>query len=158
MRLRVCKGVDFEPDTYFQGITNVTFTNVSLLNNRGSGATMSLRQNTDKSPQASLKFHQCTIDGTGRGGFEIGSMAPNVGGGAAAPGILIENCVVRNTTTWGLNIFDKSASAAPILVVDSSFDDAGQNSSMVFPCPPQYSKRANCSKAVTLALAPLVMM
>ena len=150
--------MDLEPDTYFQGITNASFSNVSLLDNRGSGATMSLRQNTDKSPQTSLIFHECTIDGTVRGGFEIGSMAPNVGGGVAAPGVLIEDCAVRNTTTWGLNIFDKSATAAPILVVDTSFDDAGQNSSMDFPCPPQYSKRANCSKAATFALAPLVMM
>ena len=110
-------GADLEPDNYYQGMTNVSFEGCRFLDNRGSGVNMYLRQSTSKSPPVSATFRDCTIDGTGRGGFELGAMLPNVSG----PGVRIENCHVRNTTGFGLSIFDKSASAAPIHVADSSF-------------------------------------
>ena len=110
-------GADLEPDVFYQGMTNVSFEGCRFLDNRGSGVNMYLRQSTSKSPPVSATFRDCTIDGTGRGGFELGAMLPNVSG----PGVWIENCHVRNTTGFGLSIFDKSASAAPIHVADSSF-------------------------------------
>ena len=115
--VRADQGADLEPDNYYQGMTNVSFEGCRFLDNRGSGVNMYLRQSTSKSPPVSATFRDCTIDGTGRGGFELGAMLPNVSG----PGVRIENCHVRNTTGFGLSIFDKSASAAPIHVADSSF-------------------------------------
>jgi hypothetical protein len=93
------------------------------------------------------------VDGTGQGGFDIGSMGPGVGVGAS--GILIQDCSVHNTTTFGLNIFDKASTAAPVRVVSTRFTATASNKTVISPCPPEYKALHKCTNGTVTRLHPL---
>ena len=107
----------------FASFNNVSFVDCQSNGNVGSGFSMYLRRSDRTSPPVSVLFQNCSVEGAGRGGFDIGAMSP--GAGAGGSGVLIDSCHVRNTTTPGLNIFDKSATGPPIVVRHSSFIHVG---------------------------------
>ena len=80
-------GVDLEPDSPNQGFTNATFADCEAIGNRGSGFNMYLRRSDVTSPALAVTFRLCTVNGAGRGGFDLGAMAP--GAGVGSYGILV---------------------------------------------------------------------
>jgi hypothetical protein len=137
-------GVDLEPDITNQGFTNVTFEDCQFTGNRGSGVSVYLRRSDTTSPPLSVSFRRCTIDGaTGRGGFEVGAIAP--GAAVGSTGVLIEDSNVTNTTGAGLSVFDKAVDGPMIEVRNTSFVRVGLNKTAVYPCPAAYRKLHKCS-------------
>lgn len=132
-----------EPDIPTQGFNNVSFLDCTLNSNAGSGFNMYLRRSDHTSPPVSVLIRNCSVDGAGRGGFDIGAMSPGVGAGGS--GVQVDNCHVRNTTTPGLNIFDKAATGPSVVVKHSSFVNVGTNRTITYPCPPNYRKLHKCS-------------
>ena len=105
--------MDIEPDVANQAMANMTFQDCRSIGNRGSGFSMYLAKSNTTTPPVDVVFRRCLVDGTGEGGFDIGSMAPGVGVGGT--GVVIEGCWVRNTTSWGLDVFDKAATGRFLL-------------------------------------------
>eukprot|EP01051_Picozoa_sp_SAG22_P014952 SAG22_NODE_1887_length_3375_cov_1.948413_2_plen_213_part_00 len=129
-------GLDLEPDQPVQAMTNVTVQDVRSIGNRGGGFNMYLRRSDATSPPVSVAFRNCTVSGAGGAGISIGAMSPGMGAGGT--GVLVDGCSVRNTTSWGMAVFDKAATGPPVVVRNSAFADVATNATMVSPCPPNY--------------------
>ena len=53
---------------------------------------------------------------------------------------------MQNTTTFGLNVFDKAAAGPSILVRNTALMHVARNATVTYPCPPQYKALKKCSE------------
>jgi len=115
-------GIDFEPNGSNEKLVNCRVRHCVMEGNQGAGILVYLKNLTHKSDPVSLCFENCYV----RGGRDVGIAVGAVTDGGPVGYIRFKDCVVENTVSGGLFVYDKSADRVRLSFENCTWRDVGK--------------------------------
>ncbi|MFA7693015.1 MAG: right-handed parallel beta-helix repeat-containing protein [Candidatus Hydrogenedentales bacterium] len=122
-------GIDLEPNRDNERLVNVVIRNCTMAGNKGSGILLYLRPLRASSTPLSILFENCHIRNGLDHGITVGALGDDGPGGS----IVFRNCTVEHTRRSGINVYDKSASAAQVHFIDCHLNAVAEKHKEVAP-------------------------
>lgn len=115
-------GIDLEPNSENEKMTNVVVRNCTMADNAGAGILVYLKPMRSTTEPVSILFENCHVSSGDDQGIAVGAV------GDDGPGGKIEflDCTVENTKNGGSYVYDKSATAAEVRFTNCKWSNVAE--------------------------------
>ena len=114
-------GIDFEPNSPTERLTNCVVRRCLFEDNASAGVMVYVRQLSRESEPVSIRVEDCLFRGGGGAGIEIAAVVDDGVDGLMA----FENCTIEGTALAGIAVHDKAADRARVRFVNCRCKDVG---------------------------------